>query len=141
MTPADLDAVVTIERDVHAHPWTEGNFADSIESGHHCWVVEHQSEIVAYTVLTVAAGEAHLLNLSVGREWQRRGLGSHMTRFMLKLARDHGAQLLFLEVRPSNAAALALYSRNGFAEIGRRRDYYPDGEGREDAVVMQVNLE
>ena len=103
--------------------------------------MEHQSEIVAYGVLTVAAGEAHLLNLSVGREWQRRGLGSHMTRFMLKLARDHGAQLLFLEVRPSNAAARALYSRNGFAEIGRRRDYYPDGEGREDAVVMQVNLE
>lgn len=141
MTQADLDAVVTIERDVHAHPWTRGNFVDSIETGHHCWVVEHQSEIVAYGVVTVGAGEAHLLNLSVGRQWQRRGLGSHMTRFLLKLAREHGARALFLEVRPSNVPARALYTRSGFAEIGRRRDYYPAGGGREDAVVMQVNLE
>jgi ribosomal-protein-alanine N-acetyltransferase len=140
MTPADLDAVVAIERDVHAHPWTRGNFADSIESGHHCWVVEHRSEILAYGVFTVAAGEAHLLNLSVARDCQRRGLGSQMTRFLLKLAREHGARVVFLEVRPSNAAARALYSRNGFAEIGRRRDYYPAGDGREDAMVMQVNL-
>jgi ribosomal-protein-alanine N-acetyltransferase len=141
MAEADLDAVVAIERDVHAHPWTRGNFADSIDSGHHCWIVEDRSGIVAYGVLTVAAGEAHLLNLSVARECQRRGLGSHMTRFLLKLARDHGAYVVILEVRPSNAAARALYSRSGFAEIGRRRDYYPDGEGREDAVVMQVTLE
>ncbi len=141
MTQADLDAVVAIECDVHAHPWTRGNFADSVDGGHHCWIVEHQSDIVAYGIVTVAAGEAHLLNLSVAREWQRRGLGLHMTRFLAKLARDHGARVMFLEVRPSNAAARALYSRSGFAEIGRRRDYYPDGEGREDAVVMQVNLE
>jgi ribosomal-protein-alanine N-acetyltransferase len=141
MTKADLDAVVAIERDVHAHPWTRGNFADSIESGHHCWVVHRGSEMVAYGVLTVAAGEAHLLNLSVARERQRRGLGLHMTRFLLKLAWDHGARAVFLEVRPSNAAARALYLRSGFAEIGRRRDYYPDGEGREDAIVMQVTLE
>ena len=141
MTAEDLDAVVRIECDVHAHPWTRGNFADSIECGHHCWIVEEGSDIVAYGVLTVAAGEAHLLNLSVAREWQRRGLGSHMTRFLMKLARDHGAQALFLEVRPSNAAARALYSHSGFAEVGRRRDYYPAGQGREDAVLMQVNLE
>jgi [ribosomal protein S18]-alanine N-acetyltransferase len=141
MTAEDLDDVVRIECDVHAHPWTRGNFADSVESGDHCWIVVDGSEIVAYGVLTVAAGEAHLLNLSVAREWQRRGLGSHMTRFLMKLARDHGAQALFLEVRPSNAAARALYSRSGFAEVGRRRDYYPAGEGREDAVLMQVNLE
>jgi ribosomal-protein-alanine N-acetyltransferase len=141
MIEGDLDAVVAIEHDVHAHPWTRGNFADSIESGHHCWVVEHRSEIVAYGIVTVAAGEAHLLNLSVGRQWQRRGLGSHLTRFLIGLVREHGAQALFLEVRPSNAPARALYRRSGFAEIGRRRDYYPAGEGREDAVVMQVNLE
>jgi ribosomal-protein-alanine N-acetyltransferase len=141
MTQADLDAVVSIECDVHAHPWSRGNFADSIGSGHHCWIVEHQSDVVAYGIVTVAAGEAHLLNLTVARELQRRGLGLHMTRFLVKLARDHGARVMFLEVRPSNTAARALYSRSGFAEIGRRRDYYPDGEGREDAVVMQVNLE
>jgi [ribosomal protein S18]-alanine N-acetyltransferase len=140
MTPGDLEAIAAIEREVHAHPWTLGNFADSIEEGYHCWVAEHQSELVAYGVVTVAAGEAHLLNLTVARAWQRRGVGSQMTRFMLQVARDQGAHLLFLEVRPSNAAARALYARSGFAEIGRRRDYYPAGEGREDAVVMQVNL-
>jgi ribosomal-protein-alanine N-acetyltransferase len=141
MTPADVDSVATIERDVHAHPWTRGNFVDSIEGAHHCWVVEHGAEIVAYGVLTVAAGEAHLLNLSVAREWQRRGLGLQMTRFLLKLARENGAQVVFLEVRPSNVAARALYSRSGFAESGLRRGYYPTRDGREDAVVMQVNLE
>src|SRR5688572_19973687 len=140
MMPGDLEAIAAIEREVHAHPWTLGNFADSIEEGYHCWVAEHQSELVAYGVVTVGAGEAHLLNLTVARDWQRRGLGSQMTQFLLKLARDHGARLLFLEVRPSNAAARALYARSGFAEIGRRRDYYPAAEGREDAVVMQVNL-
>jgi [ribosomal protein S18]-alanine N-acetyltransferase len=140
MMPGDLEAIAAIEREVHAHPWTLGNFADSIEEGYHCWVAEHQSELVAYGVVTVGAGEAHLLNLTVARDWQRRGLGSQMTRFLLQLARDHGAHLLFLEVRPSNAAARALYARSGFAEIGRRRDYYPAAEGREDAVVMQVNL-
>lgn len=141
MTQTDLDAVVAIECDVHAHPWTRGNFADSIESGHHCWTAEDPSGIVAYGIVTVAAGEAHLLNLSVARKWQRQGHGLHMTRFLLKLARDHGARVMFLEVRPSNTAARALYARSGFAEIGCRRDYYPHHEGREDALVMQVNLE
>jgi ribosomal-protein-alanine N-acetyltransferase len=140
MMEADLDKVVVIEEHVHAHPWTRGNFVDSLSAGYHCWVAEHDSEIVAYGVLTVAAGEAHLLNLSVSGAWQRRGIGSQMTRFLLQLARDYGAEKMFLEVRPSNAAARALYARSGFSEIGRRRDYYPATSGREDAVIMELAL-
>jgi len=138
MRTADLERVVAIEREVHAHPWTPGNFQDSLDAGYHCWVAEHDSQIVAYGVLSVGAGEAHLLNLSVASASQRRGIGSHMTQFLLRLARDYGASLVFLEVRPSNTAARALYARSGFSEIGRRRDYYPAGEAREDAVVMEI---
>ena len=140
MRADDLERVVAIEREVHAHPWTHGNFRDSLDGGYHCWVAEHEPRIVAYGVLSVGAGEAHLLNLSVASEWQRRGIGSHMTQFLLKLARDYGASLVFLEVRPSNTAARALYERSGFSEIGRRRGYYPAGAAREDAVVMEIAL-
>ncbi|MGZ8202192.1 MAG: ribosomal protein S18-alanine N-acetyltransferase [Burkholderiales bacterium] len=138
MIEADLDRIMAIETEVHAHPWTQGNFDDSIEAGYHCWVAEHDSQIVAYGVLSIAADEAHLLNLSVAAPWQRRGIGSDLTAFLVKLARDYGAERAFLEVRPSNTAARALYARSGFSEIGRRRDYYPAQEGREDAVVMEL---
>lgn len=140
MADSDLDCVVAIESDVHAHPWTRGNFEDSIEAGYHCWIAENATQVVAYGILAVAAGEAHLLNLSVARSSQRRGIGLRMTQFLLKLARDYGGERVFLEVRPSNTAARALYARSGFAEIARRRDYYPAGEGREDAIVMELAL-
>jgi ribosomal-protein-alanine N-acetyltransferase len=88
----------------------------------------------------VGAGDAHLLNLSVAAEWQRQGVGADFTRFFVKLAGDYGAEKLFLEVRPSNSPARALYAGRGFAEIGVRRDYYPAPGGREDAVVMELAL-
>jgi ribosomal-protein-alanine N-acetyltransferase len=138
---ADLERVVSIENSVHAHPWTRGNFVDSIGAGYHCWIAERLSQVVAYGVVMVGAGEAHLLNLSVAPDWQRRGIGGELTRFFIKLARDYGAGKIFLEVRPSNVAARALYARTGFEEIGMRRDYYPDAAGREDAVVMELKLE
>ena len=140
MEERDLDLVASIEEAVHLHPWTRGNFSDSLEAGYHCWVVERERRVVAYGVVLIAADEAHLLNLSVASGWQRRGIGSELTRFFVKLARDYRADKIFLEVRPSNTAARALYARNGFSEIGRRRDYYPTAEGREDAVVMELEL-
>lgn len=140
MTAAELDAVVAIEDTIYPHPWTRGNFADSIAAGYHCWVVECGGEMTGYTVVAVAAGEAHLLNLSVAAPWQRRGIGREVLNFVLKLARDYGAKKIFLEVRPSNAAALALYAAGGFSEIAVRRGYYPAGEGREDAIVLQLEL-
>jgi ribosomal-protein-alanine N-acetyltransferase len=140
MTAADLDEVTAIEDVIYPHPWTRGNFADSIEAGYQCWVVERAGMMVGYLVVMTAAGEAHLLNLSVARPWQRRGIGSEALGFALKLARDYGAGRILLEVRPSNRAALALYASAGFSEMAIRRGYYPAGSGREDAVVLQLAL-
>ena len=140
MTGADLGAVVAIEDSVYPHPWTRGNFSDSLAAGYHCWIVECGAEIAGYAVVMVAAGEAHLLNLSVAAPWQRRGVGREALAFVLKLARDYGAERILLEVRPSNSAAIALYASAGFAEIAQRRSYYPAGDGREDAIVLQLAL-
>jgi [ribosomal protein S18]-alanine N-acetyltransferase len=141
MTAADLDTVIAIETAIYPYPWTRGNFADSIQAGYHCWVAECAGVLVGYFVVMAAAGEAHLLNLSVSAAWQRRGIGREALGFALTLARDHGAGKVLLEVRPSNRAALALYASAGFAELAVRRGYYPDASGREDAVVMQLVLE
>jgi ribosomal-protein-alanine N-acetyltransferase len=141
LTEADLDRVLSIENSVHLHPWTRGNFADSVNAGYHCWIAERHAELVGYGVVMIGAGDAHLLNLSVAPQWQRCGIGRELTQFFLKLARDYGAERIYLEVRPSNAAARALYATSGFEEVGLRRDYYPAGNGREDAVVMERQLQ
>lgn len=141
MTARDLDAVTAIENAIYPHPWTRGNFSDSLGADYHCWVVECGGAIVGYSVVMIAAGEAHLLNLSIAAGWQRRGLGTALLRFIVKLASDYASQKVYLEVRASNAAARALYRRTGFAEIAVRRGYYPAGAGREDAVVMELALD
>ena len=140
MADLHLDDIVAIEQAVHIHPWSRGNFADSIAAGYHCWVAHRDSALVGYGVVMIGAAEAHLLNLSVAPSWQRQGIGAKLTRFFVKLARDYGADKIYLEVRPSNAAARALYLAQGFAEIGVRRDYYPASGGREDAVIMELGL-
>lgn len=140
MADADLEGVLGIEQAVHAHPWTRGNFVDSMSAGYQCWVVHRGEQLVGYGVLAVAAGEAHLLNISVAAACQRQGIGAELARFVVKLARDHGADRIYLEVRPSNVAARALYLNHGFAEIGVRRGYYPAPGGGEDAVVMALEL-
>ena len=141
MVASDLDAIAAIEQAEYTHPWTRGNFSDSLEAGYHCWVVERGGVLAGYTVVMVAAGEAHLLNLTVAAPWQRKGLGRALLAFMLKLARDYGGQKIFLEVRASNAGARSLYASAGFTEVTVRRDYYPAGPGREDAVVLGLMLE
>lgn len=141
MTADDIGAVTAIEGAIYPHPWTRGNFGDSLAAGYHCWVVECGGEICGYSVVMIAAAEAHLLNLSVAAPWQRRGIGREVLGFVLKLARDYGARQVLLEVRPSNGAALALYASAGFAEIGRRRGYYPAGDEREDAIVLELSLQ
>ena len=140
MTAQDLDTVVAIEREIYPHPWTRGNFSDSLAAGYHCWLMELAGEIVGYSVVMIAADEAHLLNLSVAAAWQRRGLGREMLAFVLKLARDFFARNIHLEVRPSNLAGRRLYAGAGFSEIATRRGYYPGQRGREDAVIMELEL-
>jgi [ribosomal protein S18]-alanine N-acetyltransferase len=140
MSEEDLDAVIAIENSVHGHPWTIGNFRDSLAANYECWIAEREAEIVGYGVIMMGAGEGHLLNLSIASRWQRHGLGADFTRFFIKLAHDYGAQKIYLEVRPSNHAARVLYARNGFAEVGTRPDYYPAVSGREDAIIMELEL-
>lgn len=136
MQAADLDAVMTIDNRVHLSPWTPGNFRDSLAAGHGAYVFYEAGVMVGYAVLTTIVDETHILTLGVVAARQRQGIGGRMLERMFAIARQEGAQRMLLEVRPSNDAALALYRRGGFAEIGRRRGYYPAGSGREDAIVM-----
>ena len=140
MTAADLDEVLAIERAVYSHPWTRGNFTDSINAGYLCLTYRLGAELIGYFVMIVAVGEAHLLNLSVADGRQRQGIGSSLLREVIPLARERKAKHLFLEVRPSNAAALALYERFEFRRIAERRGYYPAHVGREDALVLTLDL-
>jgi ribosomal-protein-alanine N-acetyltransferase len=96
--------------------------------------------MAGYSVVMIAAGDAHLLNLSVASPWQRRGIGREVLNFVRELARESGAARILLEVRPSNGAARSLYSAAGFAEIATRRGYYPADENREDAIVLELAL-
>jgi ribosomal-protein-alanine N-acetyltransferase len=140
MTAGDLDAVAAIERRIYPHPWTRGNFSDSLAAGYHCWVMECAGEIAGYSVVMIAAGEAHLLNLGIAGDRQRRGLGRAMLEFVIGHAREFLARNIYLEVRPSNSAGRRLYAGAGFSEIATRRSYYPVQRGREDAVIMELEL-
>ncbi len=140
MTARDLDCVMAIEHEIYANPWTRGNFQDSLDAGYHCWIIELMGEIAGYSVMSIGADEAHLLNLSIATQWQGRGLGRELLKYMIGLARELLAHKIYLEVRPSNLAGRALYARAGFREIGTRRGYYPGAGGGEDAVVMELDL-
>ena len=141
MTESDIDAVMAIEEVIYTHPWTRGNFVDSLAAQSHCYVLEWHGVMAGYAVLMTGAGEAHLLNLSIAGAWQRRGLGRELLGHVIGLARDLKVQKIFLEVRASNAAARALYGSSRFCEIGVRRAYYPAHVGREDAIVLERVLE
>jgi ribosomal-protein-alanine N-acetyltransferase len=141
MTSADVDAVLGIEQQVHSHPWTRGNFADSLAAGHICKVYAAGQEIVGYAVLMPALDEVHLLDIGIATAHQRKGLGAELLDEMLVMARDKKFSRMLLEVRRSNFAANALYRKAGFAEIGVRRGYYPAAQGREDAIVMEYKLQ
>ncbi|MBS0335945.1 MAG: ribosomal protein S18-alanine N-acetyltransferase [Proteobacteria bacterium] len=140
MTAADLDEVLDIERAVYSHPWTRGNFIDSMNAGYHCRTYRLGAELLGYFALIVAVGEAHLLNLSVSAARQRQGIGGALLREAIRIGRERGAKHLFLEVRPSNGPALALYDSFGFKRIAERRGYYPAHQGREDALVLTLEL-
>ena len=140
MREGDLDEVMAIESAIYSHPWTRGNFVDSINAGYECRCLRLGEELLGYFVLMVAADEAHLLNLSIGARHQRRGHGTALLRDAADLARRLGARNVFLEVRPSNRGAQALYTRFGFRRIGLRRGYYPAHAGREDAIVLTLAL-
>ena len=140
MTLPDLDSVCAIEERIYPFPWTRGNFVDSMNAGYFCTVAEYGGVIAGYGIFTAAAGESHLLNLSIDEPWQRRGCGRALLLHHVKLARSLGASALLLEVRPSNTAARALYAAEGFEQIAVRRAYYPAGDTREDALLLRLPL-
>jgi ribosomal-protein-alanine N-acetyltransferase len=140
MRERDLPSVMDIERRIYAFPWTQGNFLDSLRTGYGCWVLREADVLVGYAVVAVAAGEAHLLNLSIAERQQRRGYGGVLLSHLVEVARAHRAGTLFLEVRPSNESGRHLYRKHGFRRIGVRRDYYPARGGREDAWVLALAL-
>ncbi len=136
----DLPDVVRIEQEAYEFPWSPGIFRDCMKAGHACWVLAWPEELVGYGILSAAAGEAHVLNLCVHPDHQGGGHGRRLLHRLVDLARWHGAARIFLEVRPSNRAALKLYLSEQFVEIGRRPRYYPAAHGREDAIVMLRKL-
>ena len=140
MKQADVEAVSAIEKRAYPFPWSPGIFRDCLRAGHHCWVLESPSVLLGYGVLSAAAGEAHLLNLCIAPEHEGHGHGRRLLARMIDLARWNRAAQVFLEVRPSNPRAIALYREYGFNEIGLRPNYYPASKGREDAIVMAMEL-
>ena len=140
MRAIDLDRIMEIEPTLYSHPWTHGNFDDSLKAGYSCWVVECSGALAGYGVLMIGVREAHLLNLSVATDWQRRGFGRMLLEHFVHIARGSDAAQMFLEVRPSNVAGRRLYAESGFREITIRRGYYPSPRGREDAILMGIVL-
>ena len=140
MNESDLADILQIETIAYTHPWTERIFQDCLRVGYCCWVVSRAGIIIGYGVMSVAAGECHLLNLCVHPDEQNRGFGSMMLEKLLYIARKHKADTAFLEVRPSNIKAIQLYRNAGFDEVGMRRNYYPAEFGREDAIILARSL-
>jgi ribosomal-protein-alanine N-acetyltransferase len=141
MEHGDLDAVLANEFTGYDFPWTRGVFTDCLEAGNQCWVLEDAGELVGHAVVTVGAGEAHLLNVCIRADRQGKGFGRRLVLHALHAARQAGADALFLEVRPSNQVAARLYDSLGFREVGIRKDYYPAPIGHEDARVLVIDLE
>ncbi len=136
----DLDAIMAIEPYIYPYPWTRGNFSDSLNSGYSASVLLRNEVIIGYALVMMVLDEAHLLNLSVAKAYQKQGLGRILLEHMIKIAKNNQVANMFLEVRPSNISAIALYENMGFNEMAIRRGYYPAKNGREDAVLMGLAL-
>lgn len=141
MREADLPAVMAVEERCYEFPWTFGVHRDCLRVGYSCWVLQLEEHgLAGHGVMSVAAGEAHLLNLCVDVCARRRGLARRFLTHLIEVARERHAGIMLLEVRPSNVAALRLYEHAGFSEVGLRRGYYPARNGREDAILLAREL-
>ena len=141
--PMSLEVVAEVmhlEAAVYQFPWTEKIFRDCIRVGYDCWLAELDNSIVAHAVISIAAGESHILNLAVSEDHQGRGIGKEFIQFLLSIAGSKRAEIMMLEVRPSNLQAINCYNSAGFNEIGCRKDYYPAPTGREDALLFAKHI-
>jgi len=141
MNREDVETLADIERAAYAFPWSAGHFRDCLDSGYACWVAEHEGQVVGYWLMMMVLDEGHILNCCIARPWQRRGWGRRLMAHLFVQAQAYGIHELFLEVRASNLSAQRLYESVGFAEIARRRAYYPADSGREDALIMRQQRE
>lgn len=141
MLPSDVPAVGAVERASYAFPWSEGIFRDCLRVGYLCRVAEVDGEIVSYGIVAMGAGEAHILNLCVAAKYRGRNVGRQMLTLLLERSRQAGMTVAFLEVRPSNPLAIALYQSVGFVQVGQRKAYYQAPDGREDALVLKLVLD
>lgn len=140
MRSGDLQQVAALEKSLYAFPWSAGNFRDSLSAGYDCWAVCHGERLIGYAVLMIALDEAHLLNIAVDSAWHRQGIGRGFLDHMIGVAKAAGCQIVYLEVRPSNAVARHLYRRRGFQQIAIRPNYYPATSGREDALFLGLTI-
>ena len=140
MRVEDVEQVMQIEAAAYPFPWTHGIFRDCLRVGYSCWLIEQAGRVVAYGIMSSAVGEAHILNVCVDSNLRRRGFGRAMMEHLVELSKRHGNEMCLLEVRPSNVSAVTLYHNMGFNEVGTRKDYYPDTNGREDAIILALNL-
>jgi ribosomal-protein-alanine N-acetyltransferase len=141
MQPADLKAVAAVERAAYQYPWSLGIFRDCLLAGYHCLVLDLAGSVTGYGIMSIAAGEAHLLNLCVHPNAQHFGYGRRLLSALMLRAAEADADKVFLEVRPSNEIALRLYRSAGFEQIGIRPAYYQADHGREDAVILAATLQ
>ena len=140
MLETDLDAVIAIEEASYTFPWTRGIFYDCLHVGYNCCVYEENGHVLAYGVMSTGGGEAHILTVVVQEDARGRQLGRQVMRHLLNMASKHKVEMVLLEVRPSNTVAINLYQNLGFNEVGVRKGYYPDAKGREDALIMGLEL-
>ena len=136
MQDNDIDEVMAVELLAYEFPWTKGNMQDCLKSGYSCWIYLQERCVIGYAIMSVAVGEANILNLCIHPDMQGHGLGRKLLEQMLMLARQQQADTAFLELRASNRVASGLYDAVGFNEMGVRRNYYPAKKGREDAILM-----
>jgi ribosomal-protein-alanine N-acetyltransferase len=140
MLDGDVSSIMQIEVRAYPFPWTAGIFRDCIRAGYSCHVLLKDGKIAAYVVMSIGAREAHILNICVCPEQRGKGYGRIMMHKMIALARQLQVDMMFLEVRPSNTAARRLYEKLGFNEVGIRDNYYPAEQGREDALLLAMQL-
>jgi len=140
MNYSDLKQVVAVEKKSYPHPWTLGIFRDCLRVGHHAWVMTLDKKVIAYAIIMLSPGEAHILNICVAPDYQTKGLGRYLLRYLINRTDQTDIDMVLLEVRRSNAKAQLLYQSEGFHELGVRKAYYPADNGREDAIILAKYL-
>jgi [ribosomal protein S18]-alanine N-acetyltransferase len=140
MVPADLWRIAGIEQTSYSFPWSDRIFRDCIKAGYFCRVAEVRRDIVGYAIMSMGAGEAHVLNVCVRVDFREQGVGRYFMQLLFEHARDSQCRDIFLEVRPSNPSAIHLYESLGFQRVGVRKGYYQATAGREDAWVYKLSL-